>query len=317
MAIAACVAVAFLAFSIASACFSFGPTIDVVGDIVFFVLLCALFYIGHNFAARRESSRYRRMYEGKKELTDALERAEAGERARRAIIANMSHEFRTPLNTVIGFAELLAEGETDPERKEMACCVQRGGWDLLTLVNGLVKAAELSGGGYSDRMDRFSLSELLAAVEATRGGEARAKGLELLTECSGTREFKGDVESISSILGILVGNAVKYSEHGPISISARELDVTDGGRILIECRVRDHGKGMPKRTVEKLFAPFEQGEDPLTKRYPGVGVGLYTAKRLSEAVRGDLRLESKVGVGTTAFLVVPLEADIVEGEKRL
>ncbi len=264
---------------------------------------------------RAEELRMERISQGQRELHDALERAESGDRTRRSIIANMSHEFRTPLNTVIGFAELLAEGETDPERKEMARCVQRGGWDLLTLVNGLVKAAELSGGGYSDRADRFTLPELLSSVEASRGGEARTNGLDLVTECSGTREFFGDLESLGSILGILVGNAVKYTERGTISISARELDVADSGRVVVECRVSDTGRGMDEKTVSRLFSPFEQGDDPLIKRYPGVGIGLYTAKRLSEAIRGDLRLESKPGVGTTAYLIVPLETENIQGER--
>lgn len=286
-----------------------------VANAVFLLGVVILNRMIRSSAARDEELRMERIRQGQRELHDALERAESGDRTRRAIIANMSHEFRTPLNTVIGFAELLAEGETDPERKEMARCVQRGGWDLLNLVNGLVKAAELSGGGFSDRADRFTLPERLSSVEAARGREARAKGLDLLTECSGTREFFGDLESLGSILGILVGNAVKYSERGTISLSARELEVADSGRALVECRVSDNGRGMDEKTVSRLFAPFEQGDDPLVKRYPGVGIGLYTAKRLSEAIRGDLRLESSLGVGTTAYLIVPLETEHIQGER--
>lgn len=305
----------FLAFSAAAAFVpAFLPALP-AANAVFLLAGLVINKLVHDDSKLNEELRVERLHRGQRELHDALERAESSERTRRSIIANMSHEFRTPLNTVIGFAELLAEGETDGERKEMARCVQRGGWDLLTLVNGLVKAAELSGGGYSDRSDRFSLPELLASVEAARGPEARAKGLEMTTECTGAREFLGDLESLCSILGILVGNAVKYSERGTISVSARELEVADSGRALVEYRVSDSGLGMDEKTVSRLFAPFEQGDDPLIKRYPGVGIGLYTAKRLAEALRGDLRLESELGVGTTAYLIVPLEIDSIQGER--
>lgn len=284
-------------------------------NVLFLVVFCFLNMLFRQASEKQETQRFEGLNRGRQELHDALERAEASERTRRSIIANMSHEFRTPLNTVIGFAELLAEGETNPERVEMARCVQRGGWDLLTLVNGLVKAAELAGGTCSDRADHFTLAEILAEVEAVRGGEARAKGLELVTSCAGDRRLVGDFESLTSILGILVGNAVKYSEKGTITLTARELEVTDGGRAVIECRVTDTGRGMDEKTIQHLFAPFEQGEGPLIKRYPGVGIGLYTAKRLTEAIRGDLRVESTLSVGTTAYLVVPLEIVSNQGER--
>jgi signal transduction histidine kinase len=286
-------------------------------NVLFFGVFVFLYRFTPGFLRFEERQRLKRLNRSRNDLRDALERAESSDRTRRSIIANMSHEFRTPLNSVIGFAALLEEGESNPDRAEMARSVQRGGWDLLNLVNGLVKAAELSVSGYTDRVNRFSLNQLISLVEVERGREAQAKGLELATECAGSRAFKGDLEAISSILGILVGNAVKYSERGPITLSAQDLEVSDRGRTVIECRVADHGKGMDKRTVEGLFEPFDQGEAPLIKRYPGVGVGLYTAKRLSEAIRADLRVESELGVGTTAYLVVPLEIDSLQGEQSV
>ena len=250
-------------------------------------------------------------------LHDALERAESSDKARRAIIANMSHEFRTPLNSVIGFAELLAEGESDGERIEMARCVQRGGWELLDLVNSLVKAAELSNGdGTVSETLSFTLKELTSAVGASHEKGIRAKGLHFQSNWEGGRVYRGDMDSISAILGILVSNAVKYSDSGTIELRARELSVSDGNRVTIEFVVEDQGNGIDEETMAHLFRPFEQGEDPLTKRYSGMGVGLYNAKRITEKLRGDLRLESRMGVGTTAYLILPLvaEADKARGE---
>lgn len=257
---------------------------------------------------REEHEYFKKTVERERIMNDALQRAESSDKARRAIIANMSHEFRTPLNSVIGFAELLAEGETDGERAEMAHCVQRGGWELLDLVNSLVKAAELSGGEpRANAISRFTLEELATAVGAEHDKEIRAKGLHFRQEGHGSQPLRGDFEAISAVLGILVSNAVKYSDSGTIELRVRELSVNDGNKVTVECVVADQGRGMDAEAREKLFRPFEQGEDPLTKKYAGMGVGLYNAKRMTEAIRGDLRIESTIGVGTTAYLILPLE----------
>jgi len=241
-------------------------------------------------------------------LNDAIERAEASDKTRRTIIANMTHEFRTPLNSVIGFAELLADGETDPERAEMARCVQQGGWELLDLVNALVKAAELSSTGLKQREPTtFALRELASAIGAAHAQEFKAKGLRLEASWDGDGKFAGDMDTLVSILSILISNAVKYSDEGKIELRMRELSVADGRSATVEFVVADQGRGMDEDALARLFSPFDQGETPLIKRFPGAGVGLYTAKRLTEALRGDLRLESKRGAGTTAYLIIPLE----------
>ncbi|MFA6508620.1 MAG: HAMP domain-containing sensor histidine kinase, partial [Treponemataceae bacterium] len=193
-------------------------------------------------------------------MKEALLRAESSDKARQAIIANMSHEFRTPLNSVIGFAELLAEGETDQERAEMARCVQRGGWDLLELVNSLIKTAELSNGdARTNAVVPFTLEELAEAVGAEHEKEIRGKGLRFKSRWEGNRLLVGNLEAISAVMGILVSNAVKYSDAGTIELQARELSVNDGNRVTIECVVSDQGRGMDLDTMGKLFHPFEQG----------------------------------------------------------
>jgi signal transduction histidine kinase len=264
---------------------------------------------------RKEREVIRLEREKERIVNEARAIADSSDGVRRSIIANMTHEFRTPLNSVIGFAELLAEGETDQERIEMARCVQRGGWELLALVNSLVKAAELSNSiPKNAEPARFTLKELTAAVGAAHEQEAKSKGIRFVASCADAGRLVGDMDSIVAILGILVSNAVKYSESGTIELKARALSVTDGDSATIEFVVSDQGKGMERDKLERLFRPFEQGEDPLTKRYSGAGVGLYTAKRLTDALRGDLRLESERGVGTTAYLIIPLENDKGRGE---
>lgn len=250
-------------------------------------------------------------------LSETLERAEAGDRTRRAIIANMSHEFRTPLNSVIGFAELLVEGETDGDRAEMARCVQRSGWELLNMVNSLVKAAELSSASNGmEAADHFRLQELAAVIEATFGDPVRRRGLTFETSAEGAHKVAGNLDAIINILDLLIDNAVKYSDSGTVRVNARELEVYEHDRVLIEVTVSDQGRGMDSVCLRRLFTPFEQGEDPMVKRHQGIGVGLYTAKRLAEALRGDIRIESELNSGTTAYLVIPLELYTIEGDPQ-
>lgn len=241
------------------------------------------------------------------ELDEANRRAESAELARKAVIANVNHEFRTPLNSVIGFAELLCEGEVDSERAEMARCVREAGWRLMDMVNALVHAAEATAGAGVPRRDPFTLEELVGSVAARNRAEADKRGSLLETAWNGSRVLVGDLAMLENILGILVDNALKYGNGGKVSVAARELAVSDGSNVLVECSVKDQGDGIAPEVLDRLFRPFELGEPTLTKRYEGIGVGLYTAKRLAESLRAEIRLESAKHAGTTAYLVVPLE----------
>jgi signal transduction histidine kinase len=314
---AAASAVGGLIFLASAAALAFPAVRQYLAAVNLSILLLSVFINHYALSLVKErEERLRRMAAEREALVDEARRnAEAGEKVGRAIISNMTHEFRTPLNSVIGFAELLAEGETDETRAEMARCVQRGGWELLALVNSLVKAAELSNSDAAGCDScRFTLPELVAAVCADHEPEAKAKGLRFALETTSDRPLIGERDSIVAVLGILVSNAVKYSEKGEIALRARELNVSDGNGTTVEFAVADKGRGMAPETLNRIFRPLEQGEDPLTKRYPGAGIGLYTAKRLTDRLRGDLRVESKIGVGTTAYLIVPLEAASEQGE---
>jgi len=273
----------------------------------------------HGLVHRKEKNFIEILQKQENELKEALNQAQSAVRARQSIMSNMSHEFRTPLNSVIGFAELLQEGETDTEKVEMAACISKSGWDLLEMVNKLVKMAELSSANPDSLADPrsvevvFTLADLIAKLDTCFRSKALERKLGFTCTHKGDQLVRGDLESITGVLEIFVENAIKYSENGDICISARELTVADRKRVLVECKVSDQGRGIDTATMARISEPFMQGEDPLTKRFSGCGTGLYTARKLAEYLRADLRIESTSGVGTSAFLVVPLETESTRG----
>jgi signal transduction histidine kinase len=313
-----------LAFIVTSLVAIFYPTLARVIpllNLVFVVFFLLMNRLVHGLVHKKEKDLIGRLEKQEIELREALDQAQAAIRARQSIISNMSHEFRTPLNSVIGFAELLQEGETDPEKAEMAACVSRSGWDLLEMVNKLVKLAELSAANPDSRSNSgswageevFTLAELISRLDTRYRNKALERKLGFVCVHEGDQSLRGDLESLIGVLEIFVENAIKYSDSGDICISARELAVADGKRVVVECKVRDQGKGIDAATMARISEPFMQGEDPLTKRYSGCGTGLYTARKLAENLRADLRIESNPGEGTSAFLVVPLETESTRG----
>jgi len=290
-------------------------------NLVFVVLFLLINHTVHGLVHAKEKVLIDRLEKQEIELREALDQAQTAVRARQSIISNMSREFRTPLNSVIGFAELLQEGETDPEKAEMAACISKSGWDLLEMVNKLVKLAELSAANPNPRTNQcscageevFTLAELVSRLDTSYRNKASERKLGFTCVHEGDQLVRGELESLIGVLEIFVENAIKYSDSGDICISARELAVADGKRVVVECKVSDQGKGIDAATMARISEPFMQGEDPLTKRYSGCGTGLYTARKLAENLRADLRIESNPGEGTSAFLVVPLETESTRG----
>ncbi len=283
-------------------------------NLIFVVYFLLVNRVVHGLVHKNERNLIEILRKQENELKEALDQAQTAVRARQSIISNMSHEFRTPLNSVIGFAELLQEGEKDPEKAEMAACVSKSGWDLLGMVNKLVKMAELSAANARSDEEVFTLADLISRLDTSYRNKALERKLGFNCIHEGDQLVHGDLESLAGVLEIFVENAIKYSESGDICISARELAVADGKRVVVECKVSDHGKGIDAATMARISEPFMQGEDPLTKRFSGCGTGLYTARMLADKLRADLKIESTPGEGTSAFLVVPLETESTRGE---
>jgi PAS domain S-box-containing protein len=237
--------------------------------------------------------------------------AEAANRAKSEFLANMSHEIRTPLNGVIGMLDLLDSEAFDPERRSMLDTARSSADALLTLINDVLDFSKIEAGKLALEQIDFELSPIVEEVATLFSREAHARGLEL--SCLVRREVpavvRGDPTRFRQILANLVANAVKFTAQGEVFIGLRVIstDVVEGVPVvLLRVEVRDTGIGMSSEVVGRLFQAFSQADSSTTRRYGGTGLGLTIAKRLVEAMKGTLEVNSKIGEGSTFSAILPL-----------
>ena len=232
-----------------------------------------------------------------------LEAALAGEREagrlKAEFLATMSHELRTPLTAIIGYAELLALGELVPEQAADLAAIADGGTRLLSMVDGVLRLADLEAGRVTLAPVATDLAVLVA--EAARAAEpaARVKGLALRVETPPKLVVRADTDALRQALDALVDNAVRFTERGDIAISAR---TAAGG---VEVAVADTGVGIAPGDLPVVFAAFRQAEGGATRRHGGAGMGLAIAKRLVELHGGTLAVASELGAGSTFTVRMP------------
>jgi signal transduction histidine kinase len=250
-------------------------------------------------------------------LEDALARATRAaktDEARYGIIRDVNHEFRNPLNGIIGLSDFLLIDEKDAERAEMLREIAGSGWRLHSLVNKAVRDADLAGPERDEPDEDIDCPALLAELRASFSAKASSRGLMIETRCPIVGRLRGRRASLTDILSELLDNAVRHSSDGLIRLSARTLAVSDATRELVEFSVVDAGPGLSARAAEELFMPVARaGPNGGSGRGGDLGLGLFVAKRLTESLRGELRIQSSPGAGTTAFLVAPFERP--EGER--
>jgi len=241
--------------------------------------------------------------------------AEKANKAKSDFLANMSHEIRTPMNAIIGLTNILQMTKLDAKQKEYISVLQISANGLLGLINDLLDIDKIEAQGIELEIAPFNMTSMIERVISVMSVRAQEKGIKLTVqyEAGLHKTFLGDCGRIRQILINLVGNAIKFTDKGSVSIFLANGGGGDGKKD-VTISVKDTGIGIPENKVSHIFGKFIQADSSITRTYGGTGLGLTISKSLAEQMDGSISVTSQEGVGSTFMLHLTLPVEASESD---
>ncbi len=253
-----------------------------------------------------------RLRESNRQLDQALQQAQAAARAKSSFLAMITHELRTPMNGVIGMASLLLETQLTEEQRSFTDTIQQCGEAQLSLINDVLECSKIEAGKLELEQLDFQLRTTVEDVLSQFAERAQRKGLEItgLVHAAVPNALCGDPGRLRQVLTNFVGNAIKFTERGEVTVQAF-LERDSPSDVTIKFEVTDSGIGISEEVQSRLFQAFTQADSSTTRKYGGTGLGLAISKQLVELMGGQIGLRSQPGQGTTFWCTAKFQKQAV------
>jgi PAS domain S-box-containing protein len=242
------------------------------------------------------------------EMIEAKEAALSATKVKSQFLANMSHEVRTPLNGVMGMAQLLLDTPLTDRQKQMADVILESSHSLLAIINDVLDISKIESGMLKVRQEPFDVRKVMDEIISLLRPKAAGKGLRLATSVNGNlpTHVLGDALRLKQVMLNLAGNALKFTDRGEVVLHA-EGGAAMGESVFLRCEIKDTGPGIPPEARSRLFRPFSQVDGSTTRRHGGTGLGLFISRQLVELMEGEIGHEDRPGGGSLFWFTVKLK----------